>query len=268
MRLHNTFLLLFAWVSAASASAQIQVRTTLPASTFLLYEGIPLRVEIRNGGEDPLFIGGTNGTSELHLRVLDLQNRPIPASGIPAIDETWVIPPGRTDAREFDLVQLRNIRNALSFQAQAVLRAGEDSIAGTVHYFDVSNGTPHAKISRRAADRTFELIGLTRNSRDEMLLRVSTHDGKTSLNTYLLERHLRFYPPEMRVDDQGRAHTLHYKVPSLVVHCLFTPEGLPIDRRYYQVAPGLRVFLAPHPEDGYGVPGGTRIEAAAPGSQP
>jgi hypothetical protein len=142
-------------LGALPASAQFRVSSSLPSSTFLLYEGIPLRVEIQNNSDEILYIGGTNRMAELHVRVLDLKNRPVPATATPVLQETWVIPPGHTGAREFDLVQLREIRNTLSFQTQVILQAGEDSFAGSLHYFDVSNGTPHAKIRRRTGALIF-----------------------------------------------------------------------------------------------------------------
>lgn len=241
--------------------AQYRISASLPANSFLLYEGVPLTVQIENRSGDDLVIGGTNANAELVLRVKDLKNRPLPATGTSLMDTPWVIPHGSASSRELDLVQVRPVRYAISYQAEVSLRVDQEEFSTNRLHFDVSNGVPYDRIRNRKSDRTFQLFGLNRNGRDEILLRVSDYKEDTVLYTYTLENHLRFYPPEMLRDDEGIIHTLHYKAPNVVVHCRFNEDGTPVDRRYFSVAAGPRVRLTPHPEDGFHVPGGNLLNA-------
>ena len=234
--------------------AQILVSTSLPAKTFLRYEGIPLRVEIRNNSGEDIVLGATNGNARIEMSVRDMKQRPMPATGKPLLAKPLLIYNGETAALEIDLVQTRLVRFPVSYQVGVAVSFAGESFPSQNLYFDVANGHTHETLKRRKADRTFEVIGLNRNNQDEMILRVSDYKQETTLYTYTLARHLRFYPPEVREDLEGRIHTLHYQSPDSVVHCRFNPDGTPICRITVPVAPGPRVRLIPHPDMGFAVP--------------
>ena len=107
------------------------------------------------------------------------------------------------------------------------------------------------------------MIGITRGAGDELMLRVTNKDKSMTLATYFLERHLRFYPPHMKVGKDGGIGTLHYLSPQQAVLCLFHKDGTPIRREYYQVSPGVPVRLMVHPDEGFLVEGGTKVPGGA-----
>jgi len=240
----------------------VEVSSSLPADAFLLYEGIPVRLEVENRGETPLVLGGEEADGDVHLRVRDVRNRVIPRTEQPLLAEPWVIGPGETDAREFDLVQLFHIREPESFRCIPSVVIGEDALNGKPMLFEVRKGTEYDRVKSRKEDRVFSMIGLNRKGRDEVLLRVSNYEETMQLATYFLEKHLRLYPPHLTMNKKGYVATLHYKNPYRVVLCRFNPDGTPINRTFYQATPGVPVRLLETEGEGFVVQGATRVQSS------
>lgn len=256
----KSFYLLLVLICSGFVYAQVDVSTSLPATTFLKFEGIPLRMEITNRSGEVLRMGVDETEDKILIRVRDLDNRVMPRTDVPLLAKPWFIQPGETSVKTFDLVQLFRISQAMSYRClQDVTLAGE-SYTGTPLLFDVVNGQVHDEIKRRKSDRVFTLIGINRNGGDEVMMRVMNHKETMVLATYYLERHLRFYPPFMNVDKNGQIGTLHYITPNQVVLCRFTADGSPIGRTYYSASPGVPIRLLEHPENGFIVQGGVEIE--------
>jgi hypothetical protein len=240
--------------------AQVEVVASLEFSTYLLYEGMPLRVQITNRGSEPLQVGGRTPDALLRLRVNDTRNRVIPRTETALLPEAWVIAPGATETRSFDLVQLFKLRAADSFRCLVDVELEDETLSSKPLMFDISTGTLHETIRRRRNDRVFTLLGINRNGRDELLLRVSSFNEDTHFATYFLERHLRFFPPQMLADDKGRIAIFHYESPQRGVLCRFEADGTPVGREFYRISPGSPAKLMPHPELGLAVAGAERID--------
>jgi hypothetical protein len=243
--------------------AQVDVSTSLPAKTFLKYEGIPLRMEITNRSDVVLRMGVDETEDQLLIRVRDLDNRVMPRTEAPLLSTPWFIQPGETSVRTFDLVQLFRITQAMSYRCLQDVSLAGDSYTGTPLMFDVVNGQVFDEIKRRKSDRIFTMIGINRKGGDEVMMRVMDYKETMVLATYYLERHLRFYPPFMKVDKQGQIATLHYITPNQVVMCQFAESGKPIGRTYFSATPGVPIRLLEHPEKGFLVQGGVKIEGHA-----
>jgi hypothetical protein len=240
--------------------ADVGITASLPAKTFLLYEGVPLRMEITNRtGEDIRF--GVEDTEDLiYLRMRDTRNGVIPTTGKPVLSEPWIIPHGETSVRTFDLLQLFMITRAQSFRCLQSVQVEGEGYSGKPLMFDVVTGTEFRDVKRRKTDRVFTLHGLNRNNRDELMLRVTNYQGTMNLATYYLERHLRHYPPYIRMNNDGQVGTLHYVRPNMAVLCQFEADGTPIGRTYYQVTPGNPIRLQDHPENGFSVMGAVQLD--------
>lgn len=245
---------------AAPAAAQVTVSSSLGAGTFLLYEGIPLRLEITNNSGTDLLLSEEDLDNQVVFRVRDVDNQVIPRTEQPILKEPWRIPSGETQERTFDLVQLFLIRQARSFRVLQHVTVDGETYAGPALMFDVSRGMLFDEIKRKREDRIFALIGLSRGGGDELLLRVSNKDESVTLATFVLERHLRFYPPHMKVNsDTGEIGTLHYLAPQQAVLCIFEKDGTPVKREYYQVSPGVPIRLHAHEETSFFVEGATPV---------
>ncbi len=257
---------LFKWVFALSALpllAQVEVTRSLPHESFLLYESIPVRVEIRNVSGDTLQLGGEEPNAHLRFVVRNTRNQVIHRSNVPLHETMWVIPDGIRSSRTFDLVQLYQIRNAESYRCEITLIAFGEQWKLNPLLFAVKNGTNHGTVRRRNTDRSFSLISVNRKFGDELMLRVSDYREQTTLATYTLERVMLFLPPEMRVDHKGRMHILFYQSNRQMVYCRFHADGRPIIRQYLRPAT-LRPRLVEHEEFGFWVPGAEVLEPLDP----
>ena len=258
--LQLTSLVLFLGLSSISWS-QVTISSSLPVNTFLLFEGIPLRMEVSNFSGSDLVLSEEDEANGVVFRVRDMDNQIIPRTDRPILKEPWVIPDGETSVREFDLVQLFQIRHARSFRALQHVETNDQLYSGPPVLFDVSRGMLVDEIKRRKENRIFSLFGLNRGGRDVLLLRVTNEDKSMTLATYYLEKHMRFYPPHMKANKAGEVGTLHYVGPRQAVLCVFEPDGTPVKREYYQVNPGVPVRLHRHEENGFMVEGGTPVAA-------
>jgi hypothetical protein len=238
-------------------AAQVSVSSSLPAKTFLLYEGIPLQMEITNSTGNEMVLTEEDLENQVVFRMRNTDNQVIPRTDRPILKEPWVIADGETSERTFDLVQLFRIRRARSFRGLQHVTVDGEVYEGPALIFDVSKGMLFDEIKRNKDDRVFSLIGLSRGGRDELMLRVTNKDKSLTLATYFLERHLRFYPPHMKLNKAGQVGTLHYLGPQQAVLCIFEPDGTPVKREYYQVSPGVPIRLHPSEDTSFFVEGGT-----------
>jgi hypothetical protein len=252
-------LLLLACCIAGALQAQISVQVSLNHDRFLVYEGIPLTVRIQNNTSSPLLIGGSNSTARLRIDVQDTNGQSVPVTEQMVLPDTWYIPSGGTGTNSFNLVSLFSIREADSFRARIFMTPlGDTTYASNVVLFDVVNGAELEALRFAREDRAFRLVELNRNRSNELLLQVSSANRTRTYSTYVLDRYLRFYPPVMKRDGEGRIHTLHYRDNRVVVHCVFDRKGIGLIRQYYQVqqGAGVRADLVPGGEFGMQVAGG------------
>ena len=254
-------LLLAACGSSVLLQAQITVNASLETDSFLVYEGIPLTVHIENNTSSPLLIGGSNATARLNIAVQNVAGHSVPSTGRLALTDTWYIPSNGSGTNQFNLVNLNVIRAADSFRARVYMTPlGDDTYASGTLIFEVVNGSELESMRFRRDNRHFRLVELNRDRQGQLLLQVADADQKTIYYTYVLDRYLRFYPPEIQRDKEGRVHTLHYRDPDVVVHCVFDRKGVGLTREYYQVTRGgQRASLVPGGANGMQVSGGTRV---------
>lgn len=245
-------------LAAMSLRADLEISAEFPNRTFLLYEGIPIRVQIVNRSGEGLQIGGEDADARLRMVVTNMASQIIARNEVPILDTPWLIPDGITSSRVFDLIQLFRIHSAESYRVTIELITRDEAWPLPPILFNVVTGTTHGKLRRRSVDRGFHLLSVNRQNRHELMLRVTDQAEQKVLNTFHLERVLLFIPPEMKVDARGNIHILFYKFADLMVYCRFQPDGTPILREYLN--PGnRRPRLEPHDEFGFWVPEGVLL---------
>lgn len=242
--------------------AQVEVSTSLPTTTFLKYEGIPLRMVITNNSGETIRLGDEDAEDMLILRVRDLDNRVLPRTKNKILPEPWIIKDGETSVRTFDLVQLFTLSYVMSYRCLQDVKLGEITYTGSPLMFEVVRGLQEEKLKRRKEDRVYTLLGIHRNGHDELMLRVTNYKNTMVLATYYLERHLKFYDPFMEINKEGILATLQYISPNRVVMCRFNPDGTPIGRTYYSASPGVPIRLVDHPQNGFMVQGGVELNVS------
>lgn len=262
------FLAVFALGSVAFAD--LQVTAQMPHQTFLLFESIPVRVNIRNRTGETLQFGGVEPNAHLRLVVTDTQSRIVHRTETPIFPRMWLAPDGLTATLELELTELFEFREAGSYRCEIAVVYDREMWSTPIHLFEIRNGTRQGRLRIRNTNRTFTLLSVNRSRREELLLRVSDYQENQIFATYELERVLLFLPPEMKVDDQGVVHILFYKFNDLMVYCRFRSDGTPIIREYLRPIRS-RPRLEEHPEMGFWVPGAEILPpvdgAAAPAGE-
>ena len=257
----------FCWVPAALA--QLEISATMPQQSYLLFEGIPVEVNIDNRSGETLQLGGQEPNAVLRFVVRNTRNQIVHRSDVPLHETMWVIPDGIRSARTFDLVQLYDIRRANSYRCEVRLVALDEQFSPPPLLFSVKSGTEQRKIRRRNVDRSFALISVNRAEGDDLMLRVSDYTEQDILGTYSLERVMLFLPPQMEMDDRGNLHILFYRTNRVMVYCLFDRTGEPVLREYLRPTVA-RPELVRHPELGFWVPGAEDMDTRprAPSAPP
>ncbi|MDA3874873.1 MAG: hypothetical protein PF795_13060 [Kiritimatiellae bacterium] len=241
--------------------ADVSITATLPANTFLQYEGIPLRMEITNRTGEDIRFGVEDAEDVIMLRMRDTRKGVIRCTNSRFLSEPWIIPDGETSVRTFVLLQLFRVTRAQSYRCLQDVQVGDEVYSGKPLMFNVATGNEYRSVKRRKTDRVFTLYGLNRNNGDELMLRVTNFNETMNLATYFLERHLRHYPPFINMNKEGEVATLHYVRPSLAVLCQFEPDGTPVGRTFYRVNPGTPIRLLEHPEEGFLVQGAQKMDS-------
>jgi hypothetical protein len=256
---HRTAWIIGVCFWAATCLAQIRVSSSLPVKKYLLFDNIPLQLEITNNTGEDLVLREDDENNHVMLRLRNMDNQVIPRTELPILKEPWVIPDGETQTREFDLVRLFRIRSPESFRGLQHVVVDGETFAGPPLLFDVRTGMLVDEIVRKKEDRVFTLLGLNQAGGDVLFLRVTNREKSMTLATYLLERHLRFYPPHMKASKDGQIGILQYIAPRQAVLSTFSPDGSSGKRDYFQVSPGVPLRLHIGEESGFRVEGGTPV---------
>lgn len=255
------WLLLGAMGFASTMFAQLSVSSSLPFKNFLLYDNIPLRLEITNSTGEAIVLSEEDAENHVMLRVRNLDNQIIPRTDVPLLAEPWLIPDGETSVREFDLVRLFKIRRDRSYRGLQHVVVDGDTYDGPPLLFDVKKGMLLDELVRKKEDRVFSLFGLNQSGGDVLILRVTDRDKSVTLGTHFLERHLRFYPPHLKANKKGEIGVLHYVGPRQAVLCTFSPDGVNGKREYFSVSPGVPIRLHPGDTTPFVVEGATPVSA-------
>lgn len=233
--------------------ADLQVNTQMSHQTFLRYESIPVRVNVRNRTGDTLQFGGVEANAFLRVVVTDTQMRIVHRTETPVFPRMWLAPDGLTSTLELELTELFDLRESGSYRCEIAVVFDREQWNTPVQQFEIRNGTRQGRLRVRNTDRTFTLLTLNRGRRQDLMMRVSDYREDQIIGTYELERVLLFLPPEMRMDDNGVIHVLFYKFNDLMVYCRFQPDGTPIIREYLRPVRS-RPRLVEHPDMGFWVP--------------
>ncbi|MCC5842879.1 MAG: hypothetical protein JJU05_01380 [Verrucomicrobia bacterium] len=247
-------------------AAQVDISATVFNRIFLLQESIPLTFTIENNSGETLRLGGEDSNGILRFSLTNLRLQLVRRTGVPILEEPWVIPSGTRSTREFDLADLFQFSSAESYRANIVLYAFDDAWEIPTYRFELVNGQLIERIRRRNLDRSFHLRKINRKNANELLLQVKNFQETRILGTYELDQVLMFFPPEMRIDSQGFIHILFYKYAELMVYARFSPAGDPLVLEYIHPM-RQRPTLVAHEEYGFWVPDGRVLEREPEGQR-
>ncbi|MEI6085268.1 MAG: hypothetical protein WCS70_13335 [Verrucomicrobiota bacterium] len=116
------FLLFFLSVGIASAQLSVQIRAS--KDMYLVYEGIPVTVSIRNYSGRTIQLENTGETSWLKFVITDESNNAVPATAEFVAGEAVLIPAGQTISRVIDLLPFYQLRSRGTYRVQAAVTGG------------------------------------------------------------------------------------------------------------------------------------------------
>jgi len=236
--------------------ARITVRAELVSDTYLQYESIRFQVKVINESGSLLTFGGASPNSRLHLKVTDTEGDLIPRTGRPFFNESWTVAPGQTAMRTFSLPRLFKIQEVGSYRLDTIVRFPDDTaLKDKTRLFSVVSGIQVAEQKVKAKDRTFTLLSVNRNRREEILMRISNHEETKVMGTYFLGPYLKFYTPTFQVGRNDQVAVLHHASPTEIVFSLFKTNGEPVRKRTLPTTAADPVRLVEDEELGFVVRG-------------
>lgn len=254
MRLPLT--ILFLALIPAWLPARMDVKANLASDTFLKYESIRFQITVTNTSRVPVRFGGTAPNSKLRLNVSDTQGRLMNKTKLALFPTPWTILPGETASRDFDLLRLFEIRRVGSYRLKTVVQFPDEvTLQDKTRLFNVVSGVEVSEMKIKSKDRTFTLLSLNRNRRDEVLMRISSHDETKVLQTYFLGPYLKFYTPTFQEGRNGQVAVLHHASPTEIVFTLFKTNGDPVKKQTLPTTASDPVRLVEDPELGFVVRG-------------
>ncbi|MCA1808789.1 MAG: hypothetical protein LC725_04950 [Lentisphaerae bacterium] len=236
------------WIAAlvlpSAVFAQIQVRSYLPETQFLLNESTPLTVTIANYSGRLLTIDGGRAGAELRLEMENSQGRvvrPLPEGA--RISELAPILPGETGRYEFDLSRMFEIQALERYTVRAVVDLGTGAFASPDVKFEVMRGFELARMRAGVkgdpdALRNYVLEYFQRSSGEYLYLRIEDVRNRSVFGVFKLGSLVRIRAPELVLDESSNVHVLFYSKNMLAVHTAVTPYGVVLFSEAHQALRG------------------------------
>jgi len=226
----------------ASAAAQLEVQVREQKDTFLLYEPIPLVVNIRNYSGRTIQLEDSGEHSWLSFVVAGDGGDFIPSVGKLETQEPVLIPPDETVSRTVDILPLYDLREQGSYQVQAAVELnGVQSISPPVR-LTIVNGrelwsqTAGLPPTEKGEDeyRTYSLVARSSSAHPD-LLHVCVQDQAHQLVYGLipLGEFLTLVPPRAQVDKVGDLHVLYQMGPRSYGYVQIDPYAKILDKAVY-----------------------------------
>ncbi len=236
--------------------ARITARAGLLSDTFLQYEPVRFQVTIKNDTRMPITFGGPGANSTVSMRVMDTEGDLISRTGQQYFDEPWTIGPKETATKTFNLGRLFRIQASGNYRLETVGRFPDDvALEDKVRLFRIVSGVEVDERKVKRKDRTFTLVSLNRNRREELMMRISNHNETKVYQTYFLGPYLKFYRPTFEVGTKEEVAVLHHASPTEIVFSLFKTSGQPVRKRTLPTTASDPVRLVEDEELGFVVRG-------------
>lgn len=228
------------------AAAQLQVSVKLPSDTFLLYEAVPVTVQLRNTTGRTLELIEDPAAPWLDFLILDARGRLVPST---AHARTWgdvLIPPGDTVQRTFNITPWYELRQRGQYRIQAEVRTEALYAISAPARFVLLTGH---EIWRRSFGvtslgdqpvvyQTYRLL-LKRSGSGSVLYAQIEDEARQVIRSMLpLGPYIPFGEPQANVDSRGALHVLHRNGPETFAYHEIAPTGEIIAQQFYSELTG------------------------------
>lgn len=213
--------------------AQIQVAVKLPTDTFLLYEPIPVTVQLRNTTGRTLELVDDPSAPWLDFLIMDSRGRVVQPTGRAQRWGDVLLPPGDTVQRTFNITPLYELRQRGQYRLQAEVRTEAiHELSKPVRLVLLSGhevwrrtfGVPDSE-QDGVNYRTYRLL-LKRSAEGTTLYaQIENEHQNLILGMLPLGPYIALGDPQAQIDARGVLHVLHRNGPQTFAYHEITPLG-------------------------------------------
>jgi hypothetical protein len=224
------------------ARAQITVQLSLERDTLLLFESIPVTVNIRNFSGRPIEIGSQSGTPWLSFLITDEGGGTFnPVAKLPAM-EAVTLPPGQTVSRSLNLLPYYDLRQQGRYIVRAIVSSGAIQTVSAPAKFAIMNGReiwkqtvglPVAPGETNDDYRAYSLLMLRLSRGDFLYVGVEDEARGRVYGMIPLGNALTLGEPSARTDLAGHLHVLYRSGPRSFSYAEIDPEAQIVKRMVF-----------------------------------
>jgi hypothetical protein len=239
----STFLAVFiALVVSLNAHAQLSVQLKMDRDSLLLFESIPVIVNVRNFSGRTIELSNQDGAPWLSFVISDEAGATISALGNQFVADAVKIAPGSTVSLTVNLLPHYDLRQRGGFIARAVVAGDGTQVMSAPVNFSIMNGQeiwkqtiglPPVEGQTNEEYRTYSLQ--LRRTDNEDVLYVSVQDVARSLvyGVIPLGEFITMGEPSARADNAGYLHVLYRSGPRSISYAYVGPDAKVIKRVIY-----------------------------------
>src|SRR5579862_3861949 len=219
---------------SVSARAQLSVQLKMDRDALLLFESIPVIVNLRNFSGRTIELANRDGVPWLSFLITDEAGANISAVGNQFVSDAVKIAPGSTVSLTVNLLPHYDLRQRGGFMARAVVDGGGTHVLSTPVRFSIMNGQeiwkqtiglPPAEGQTNEEYRTYSLQ--LRRGDNEDVLYVSVQDVARSLvyGVIPLGDFIAMGEPSAKADNAGYLHVLYRSGPRSISYADVGPDA-------------------------------------------
>jgi hypothetical protein len=225
-----------------SSRAQLSVQLKMERDTLILFESIPVVVNVHNFSGHRIELTNQGQSSWLNFAITDEAGASLSPVGEPLLPESATIPPGRTVEITVNLLPHYDVRQRGTFTARALVDVEGTRVISPPIKFTITNGRevwrqtiglPVASGNTNEEYRTYSLL-LRRSDYNEVLY-VSVQDephGRV-YGVLPLGEFIALGEPSARADASGHLHVLYRSGPRSISYDEIAPDAKTVKRMVY-----------------------------------
>lgn len=230
--------------AGAPALAQIAFDAQPADYCFMAGEPVEFELRLRNNTGGILRFGGDDATAVLSVRIESDPGRLIPPLRDTAFLSGAVIMPLETKTMRLNLGPAYYLRAGGIYRVVFTVSWGGRKFTAAPVFIDVRGGAVLQSIKtglplQKGATRLYTLKYLQKDKGEALYLLIEDDDNKISYGVFNLGRMVRFYQPELKVDESGNAHVLFQTPDGVYIHTAFTATGIRLFSRPYAASRGI-----------------------------
>jgi len=227
---------------SSSVRAQLSVQVKMDRDALLLYESIPVIVNVHNFSGRTIELANQDGAPWLSFLITDEAGANISAVGNQFVADAVKIAPGSTASLTVNLLPHYDLRQSGNFMARAAVEGNGMHVLSAPVRLSIMNGQeiwkqtvglPPAEGETNEEYRTYSLV--LRRAQNESVLYASVQDAARGLvyGVIPLGQFIAMGEPSAKVDNVGHLHVLYRNGPRSIGYAHVGPDAKFVARVIY-----------------------------------